>query len=120
MAFIRRRRLRLLLLLTFPPLILVVCLWLKPDEPGTPTRKNLDRVRPGMSFDEARDLLGRTDTMRVSDLGDTSHAWDCGDGYALVWADAVGTVINTQYLKKTPSERFRDWWTRYISNYPPF
>src|SRR5260370_5115967 len=71
----------------------------------TDNEARLNKIRSGMSKEEAEDILG-------GDPNGISHKtseisvfyWTFYDGTAYVWVDPLGKVRNTEWHQKTPSD----------------
>lgn len=101
---------RRLLLLTFTAVVVVAVTWLAmlPHRPGV-TRANFDRVTEGMTFDQAKEILG--DDHELCGLGRPwafTEVWTGPDGEQALVTFRLDWPTNT--LKVTNSEwrRFMD------------
>ena len=99
-------RRRLLLIGTVACLLVAtpfVVRWALTPAPG-PTLENFKRLRAGMSWEQAKDILGPTDHHLLPN-GAVRNYWTAGDEEILVWEDSAGRVEDGIFV----DYRGRNW-----------
>jgi hypothetical protein len=120
---LKRRRVFLLTLLLFP-LSTGVYWSLRPDEPGTCTRDNFDRITMGMDREQIIQMVGPPTGEGPMWQGNlpvrTIAWWDTATARGDVWLTTDGTINHKTYFERPWRERIRVWWLQKIGTKPPF
>jgi hypothetical protein len=114
------RRKRLFSILAALVVLGAIFVWLGRDDDGPINQANCDRIRREMSLSDVEAILGGPPTFSDGDQVGVQHRWDGVHGDIYVYADKEGILYGKLYDELTLRHKFRQWWFRKFSTFPPF